>query len=151
MIKKLLAIIVLVMVASLSIAGCTSQTLSGVTASQTKADVDQYHTELEQNWAADGGHITRWSEIVEAPDTTRIQTAVTNSTLNMSLDLTAKLFASSSDATNFINQNNVGYQQTTGRNGSVVWYKTDSVNLYEIDNHVVTQNGGGPFVVTERR
>ena len=121
MIKKLLAIIVLVMVASLSIAGCTSQTLSGVTASQTKADVDQYHTELEQNWAADGGHITRWSKIVEAPDTTRIQTAVTNSTLNMSLDLTAKLFASSSDATNFINQNNVGYQQTTGRNGSVVW------------------------------
>ena len=122
MIKKLLAIIVLVMVASLSIAGCTTSTNNtnqtpSATSSAAPTAVTQHDAFLEKYITAykaaqyldPGQHVQAWQLDWINSTSARIQFTVLNHSKNMTVnsDGTIMVFPTTQDATNYVNSMNL--------------------------------------------
>ncbi|MFZ0011725.1 MAG: hypothetical protein WAL97_07475 [Halobacteriota archaeon] len=112
MIKKLLAIIVLVMIASLSIAGCTSSTSSNQTPSAATHDafLENYLTAYKNAQYSDNGqHVQAWELDWINSTSARIQFTVFNISANNTInsDGTIIVFPTTQDATNYVNTMNL--------------------------------------------
>jgi len=150
-IKKLLAITVLVLVASLSMAGCTNtqnNTASGQT-SQVNAYADAFHKSVVADLGPNDT-ITSWVQNQNGTDAMRLQWTDVNSTHNTSnilypngttttYSVNVKQFASKDDATSFYD--NVSFGYTTSSNVSLPIKPQD--NIYEqVMGHNSTTNNG---------
>ncbi len=118
MIKKLVAIVVLVMVASLSVAGCTVSlptNIPFVSQSHVQAFVNAVHDNVKTD---SDPHVTlrSWQDTPQGSDASRIRYTTYNSSsgYTYTYDFQVKEFKQTSDATNFVDSMNTGYITATG-------------------------------------
>jgi len=166
MIKKLLAIIVLVMVASLSIAGCTTTSNNtNQAATQHDAFLETYLAAYKNTtYASNSTHITAWELDWINSTSARVQHTVLNKSTNATWawDETATVFPTTQDATNYVNAMNLtayslasteytsggAYQNVTGHAPQI--YKVYQYN--EINRvHYIDQLDNIIFVSTATR
>ena len=115
--KKLLAIIVLVVIAALSVAGCTSSTSSNQTPSATSsaapsattqhnAFLEKYLTAYKNTEYSDNSqHVQAWELDWINSTSARLQWTALNKTSNLTInsDGTFTVFPTTQDATNYVN------------------------------------------------
>jgi hypothetical protein len=129
--KKITAIIVLLLVVvSLSVAGCTtnpSNTLSPTPALQVTQYADAWHKSI-QDGLGPNETLTVWKEKENGSDTVRLQWTVVNSTTSglttngttTSYSINVKQFANIDDATAFYDDTSFGYAPSTTINATLI-------------------------------
>ncbi len=167
MIRKLLAIIVLVMVASLSVAGCTTtnnttQTSSAAPKAATQHDafLEKYLTTYQNlRYSNSSLDFKAWELTWINSTSARLQETVLAKTTNrtVSYDETFILFPTTLDATNYLNAMNTtayslasteytgggAYQGATGHAPQIykqyVWNEGNPSNISEYEFHMIEQ------------
>jgi hypothetical protein len=177
MIKKLLAIIVLVMVASLSVAGCTTTNNTTQTSSATPSAATQHDAFLEKyltvykaaQYSDTGQHVQAWELDWINSTSARAQFTVFNISENMTVnsDGTMMVFPTTQDATNYVNAMNLTayslasteytgavFQNATGHAPQVYreyeYTEGSLLNISQYVAHGITQGDNLVYVQTVR-
>jgi uncharacterized lipoprotein YehR (DUF1307 family) len=114
--KKLLAIIVLVTVVSLSIAGCTSSTNNNTTTttqqqSQAVAYANAFGSHVVNNNPND---TTNYNAVANGTDAAQLTITLVNATSTTTYALNVQQFSTTADATTFYNSSSFGYNPLVG-------------------------------------
>lgn len=165
MIKKMLAIIVIITVASLSVAGCTTNNTNQTPSAATQHDafLENYLAAYKNvTYAINSTHITAWELDWINSTSARVQHTALNKSTNATWawDETAMVFPTTQDATNYVNAMNLtayslasteyssgAYQNVTGHPPQI--YKLYQYN--EIKAHYISQLDNIVFVSTATR
>ena len=141
MIKKVAVIVALIMVASLSIAGCTFQSplSSNNTQTQTKlkAFTDAFHDSVQKNLGPNET-LRTWNETTQGTDFMRVRYSTFNGTTSAfntngtttNMDVKIQQFPSTANASTFVDDKNFGYTPASQNNTTNV-NSTDLNAIYD--------------------